>query len=1137
MKRTKKIILLLGGVLALAFNIQQAQSGGEFPIATTAGNELGLMAAFDGTNYLVGIEGDEAHHANITAQMISQTGSLVGSRISIGRTGGMPSIAFDGTNYLMVWSDDATYPNCDIYGQFIDTSGVLVGSPFPISTAAGKQEMGDIAFDGTNFLVVWTDYRSSRGDEGPRYVYGQIVSKSGSLIGPEIGISTDPGHMPAIAFDGSNYLVVWVEDTNDTDIYGQFISPSGTFEAGNFVIESNNFPSDNPISIVFDGTNYLVLFHDEINDEWDICGRSVSTSGSVGSRITISDAAGNQLFPFVDFDGTNYLVTMCDGLGGSSVAAKGKYYDINFNPVGDWFTIFEAQDSKIPIGSSVIFDGTRYLAVTMRVRAIIGGAEDWSIADGDVYGTFIEPVADSGTFVIDISPEDKFGGTSAFDGTNYLVGIEVNRGEWWDACAQMVTKAGELYGSEIVLSETSAGAGMPFIGFDGTNYLAVWNDYRNGPNSDIYGQFVSKSAALIGSNIAISTATGNQRVGNNVGFDGTDYLIVWTDDRGGDMDIYGQLVSPSGSLVGSEIAISTASYNQNDPVVAFDGTNYLVAWNDGHRLGAGGGYGEDIYGQFVDTSGALSGSNFAINENSYPSDNPLGIAFDGTNYLVTWMDEVGGASSREWDLFGQLVDTSGNPSGSVITIITAPRGQYFPRVDFDGTNYLVVWFDMRNDANNNGHYDPSEGTGSDIYGQFLDTSGTLLGSDFAITNAVNDQIVGWPCFGDTKYLVAWTDNRDGDHGLYQGFPTGDIYGVFVSQFGPTPLVSSLVGTWGYQELWHQNDGRWYTSSNRITFNSNGTGTLAYRRNTNGSLNSGTENFTYTTESNPDGTTTISYTPEGHTQAEPTRVVLSADEKVMIFDGTIDPSKQEFTVFIRIDTTKTYSNVDLSGEYYTIAYQHNAPSESPIASQGFSGIFNFSESGSFTATETVNGDGTISTDEYSDAYWINADGSSVNSDIAGTGYLTGDGKVFINPNDECTDCWGDYVGIKRQDRTYSTADLERTWAVAGFGDDNGTSFNAEFGFMTFDADGNYSYNFTNQRDGTYTTKTGAGTFSVSADGSFGESVSPGAPYYAGAIGNDGNIIIFNMSFDKSSLYHREIFIGVRVSAPPADTHGD
>ena len=249
-------------------------------------------------------------------------------------------------------------------------------------------------------------------------------------------------------------------------------------------------------------------------------------------------------------------------------------------------------------------------------------------------------------------------------------------------------------------------------------------------------------------------------------------------------------------------------------------------------------------------------------------------------------------------------------------------------------------------------------------------------------------------------------------------------------------TSPLVGTWGMQSLHHLNNGSWATESSKITFNNDGTGTLIYRRNENGTFSSGTENFTYTTESNPDGTITIWYTKEGQTQAEPTKVVFSADEKVIVIDGTADTSKQEFSVLVRIDTSKTYSNADLSGEYYTIAYGHCAFSEWPVSSEAFSGIFNFNGYGSLTATETRNGDGTIFIDEYSETYSVNTDGSFVNRELPGTAYLTGEGKVFINPNNESTDSWENYVGIKRQDKTYSTADLEGTWAVAGIGDDHG-----------------------------------------------------------------------------------------------------
>ncbi|MBW2063052.1 MAG: hypothetical protein JRI95_16030 [Deltaproteobacteria bacterium] len=378
------------GVAKATFSpVYSAVAVSTFPIAVTAASEMALSAAFDGTNYLVGIQGDPAAHYNITAQLVSRSGSLVGSRISIGRTGGVPLVAFDGTNYLMVWTDDATHPNDDIYGRFISPSGTLVGAPFPISTAAGNQEITGIAFDGTNYLVVWKDGRYSAGEDiGPWYVYGQLVSNSGSLVGGEIQISSAPGSNMALAFDGTNYLVVFNEDTNDTDIYGQFISPARDLVGSSFVIDSNSYPSDNPTNVVFDGTKYLVTFHDEINGEWDIYGRFVSTSGSVGSRLPISNAAGNQHFPQVSFDGTDYLVTMTEGFGGSSLTRKGRLYDINFNPVGDWFIIAETVGGKVPLGPFFFFDGSRYFGVLTNAALVLVEDMD-TFTEGDVYGVFL----------------------------------------------------------------------------------------------------------------------------------------------------------------------------------------------------------------------------------------------------------------------------------------------------------------------------------------------------------------------------------------------------------------------------------------------------------------------------------------------------------------------------------------------------------------------------------------------------------------------------------------------------------------------------------------------------------------------------------------------------------------------------
>ena len=167
----------------------------------------------------------------------------------------------------------------------------------------------------------------------------------------------------------------------------------------------------------------------------------------------------------------------------------------------------------------------------------------------------------------------------AFDGSNYLV-------VWNDASihAARVTPDRVVLDSPPIL--VSAGrtdiSTKPAVAFDGTNYLVAWDDWRNGTSLDLFAARVSREGQVLDSaGIAISQATLNQRYGA-VAFDGTNYLIVWQDRRSGDFDIFASRVAPSGVVLDTGgIPISRAPDWQSEPAVAFDGTDYLVVWHDG----------------------------------------------------------------------------------------------------------------------------------------------------------------------------------------------------------------------------------------------------------------------------------------------------------------------------------------------------------------------------------------------------------------------------------------------------------------------------------------------------------------------------------------------------------------------------
>jgi hypothetical protein len=377
-------IMTVVAVFSLAVTNITAQTNpkfAEFPIAVGEDSTFIGGGAFDGTNYLVGIQGDTLGSSNITAQLVSQTGSLIGSRISVDRTGipfpcGLPLVAFDGINYLMVWDDAALYPTCNIYGQFIDTLGNLIGASFPIATTVDNDESPCIAFGDTTYLVTWIKNDS---------LFGQLVGRSGSLVGTEIFIS-ESARMPAIAFDSTNYLITWVDiiPTTDISISGQLVSKQGTLVGLNFIIDDSPYPSDNPMSICFDGSRYMVGFHEGVSNEWDLFARFVTTSGTVAERITITDEPGNQWLPCIAFDGTNYLITWTDGQWSIDTYSKGRFFNTSGVPVDTGFTIFAPLGDTIPLFTGAGFGDYQYLVVTTR-------CDTSTFTDGDVYGTFIPP--------------------------------------------------------------------------------------------------------------------------------------------------------------------------------------------------------------------------------------------------------------------------------------------------------------------------------------------------------------------------------------------------------------------------------------------------------------------------------------------------------------------------------------------------------------------------------------------------------------------------------------------------------------------------------------------------------------------------------------------------------------------------
>jgi hypothetical protein len=160
----------------------------------------------------------DASSSGIYGRFVNRSGQPEGDLIPIalGQTGGA-DLAYGRDNYLLVWFS-GTYPALNLSTQIMNPDGELVGSPFPLTADANCHRWADVAFDGTNYLVVW----QSGINNNPTAIYGQFIGADGSPVGDTFRICDPSGQQrwwPAMARAESNFLVTWAQGAV-SDIYG-----------------------------------------------------------------------------------------------------------------------------------------------------------------------------------------------------------------------------------------------------------------------------------------------------------------------------------------------------------------------------------------------------------------------------------------------------------------------------------------------------------------------------------------------------------------------------------------------------------------------------------------------------------------------------------------------------------------------------------------------------------------------------------------------------------------------------------------------------------------------------------------------------------------------------------------------------
>jgi hypothetical protein len=408
----------------------------------------------------------------------------------------------DGAGGMFVAWSDLRFVVSDIYVQHVTAGGTLAWNANGVvaCAASGRQDQPVLTRDGAGGVVVaWRDYRS--GVDGD--IYAQRIDASGLPVWIFNGIrvcgAAGQQSVPAILLDpyprsgGAHSLfVAWQDERDAPRIYMQRVTPAGTTEWSDDGIPatSNMGAQFEPRLAEFGFSGVVVTWSQQTANDYDVWAQLVGTDGMTpwgAAGLRVCGASGDQFGPVAVSDSFN----------------------------GAWIGWQDDRGSVLAVYAQHLSpDGEPMLA-----------------ADG-------QPVC---PFTADqVSP------AFSADGQGGLFAAWTDSRTGSDVYAERLDAWGTpLWDPGGVSVCSGSGAHIfPAAVADGTGGVVVaWEDSRSGA-TDIYAQRLNASgvAAWAVGGAAISTAGSNQYQASVVSSGDSAAIVLWSDLRNGNVDLYAQRV-------------------------------------------------------------------------------------------------------------------------------------------------------------------------------------------------------------------------------------------------------------------------------------------------------------------------------------------------------------------------------------------------------------------------------------------------------------------------------------------------------------------------------------------------------------------------------------------------------------------
>ncbi|HVS09742.1 MAG TPA: hypothetical protein VMS76_07690 [Planctomycetota bacterium] len=510
----------------------------------------------DGNDWVVAIQGSSAGEADVEGWRVTS-----GGVVSMASSALFPTtqlllgfdLAWNGSQYLLTWS------NSGVSGRRYDAALAPLGGEIFIASS-GANEGAIAAVPGGGFLVAWSmdfngysiEYRTVSATGG----LGPIVQASGSVT---------YGFDPSVAWNGNGFTLAWTSGLfpPTTLRYARISAAGALLDPGGLPHGQGAAPSFQVISSLGDGNAQLAWIDKPTTPPHvgDVFGTRLTPSGP-DPAVALSTSVPRQGSPDVAAGGPGYLaVFTSERAGAVSILAQ------RLNPLG---TAIDLQPVELGAGTGlghprVAWNGSSFLVVWQ-------DEIDPSFPTDDI--VLARRVGADGS-LLDPAPFQVMQGATpdvgAASGTFLVAARYALTTQLW------YTHAVRVDGAGVVLDPAPLVVGgnfarFPSVGSFGDRWVIAWqrNPTHDNPAASARSRVVLPSGAMLSD---VSIGGGSTP---SVAASSAVALVVWRSSGG----LWGQRMDRDGNLLGSGAPVASSSFAMTNPSVGWDGSEFVLAWED-----------------------------------------------------------------------------------------------------------------------------------------------------------------------------------------------------------------------------------------------------------------------------------------------------------------------------------------------------------------------------------------------------------------------------------------------------------------------------------------------------------------------------------------------------------------------------